>query len=92
MLRGVAIEDAKAARDRESARLGALIELHMSDEAWLMAKLGIIGKDEHYRFRKQCFVDRDKLDAHLTANTEHQGSQSGPLHGTVGQAERRSEK
>lgn len=50
--------------DRETARLGALIELHMDDSTKLLKMLGVADEtkeNDHWHYRKECFVDFDKV-------------------------------
>lgn len=56
--------------DRLYAKLGAIIENHMDDETWLMRKIGI---DNHYAYRKDCFIDRKKINDFLTPNIKVRG-------------------
>lgn len=52
--------------DRETARLGALIELHMDDSTKLLKMLGVADEtkeNDHWHYRKECFVDFDKVSA-----------------------------
>lgn len=45
--------------DRQGARLGARIELHMDDEAWLLQKLGI---DHRLVRAKNGYINRSSIE------------------------------
>lgn len=54
----------KELRDRDDAKLGAIIENHIDDETWLLKKIGI---DDHYKFRKPgCRIDREKVNEFIS--------------------------
>jgi hypothetical protein len=47
---------------RGVAKLGAIIENHIDDSTWLMNKIGI---KNHYEYRKECRIDKEKIDEFL---------------------------